>query len=82
MNYDLHSGEHYLGMWKSDIYHGPAILLTDGGEEEERGSFHCGMFREGVKIDGTLSLTQLQHSSKWLGLFQQCSDHLQQMVDS
>ena len=73
-------------MWKNNSYHGPAILISgagsDGGgeEEEEEGSFYCGMFREGEKIQGTLSVTRLQHGSKWAGLFQQCTDHLQQMV--
>ena len=73
-------------MWKSDCYHGPAILVSGAGdsdkEEEEGGSFHCGVFREGEKIDGTLPVARLQHISKWAGLFQHCTDHLQQMVDS
>ena len=70
-----------MGSWSGDKFHGPAILVSRGKEEEEEEAiFHCGVFREGEKIEGSLSVTQLQHDSKWAGLFTQCANLLQEMV--
>ena len=79
INFFLYSGEHYLGMWQSDRFHGPAVLISRGVKQGES-VFHCGVFRQGEKIEGSLSVEQLQHSSKWAGLFQKCADLLEEMV--
>ena len=58
-------------MWKNDKYHGPGILVGDGGS---------GIFRDGEKM-GDVSVTELQfHDHKWSELFQWCADLLEKMV--
>lgn len=69
----LISGEHYLGMWKNDKFHGLGILLV--GTEV---SF-SGIFRDGEKVESR-SDDQFQHDDKWAALFQGCAEQLQQMV--
>ena len=69
------SGEHYLGMWKSDKFHGPGTLLRDG-------AYYCSDFRDGARVGYSSTMAELEQDVKWRGLFQLCAELLQHMVRS
>lgn len=66
-------GEHYLGMWKSDKFHGPGILIDK--------SFYSGLFCEGKRVESS-SVAVLEHDDKWTALFHWCAELLEEMVKS
>ena len=67
------SGEHYLGMWQSNKFHGPGILI---GKNE---AFYSGQFREGEKM-GSPTAAVLEQDDKWIPLFRWSAELLEQMV--